>query len=154
MSHLALIVPTLDRLGGAERQVLLLAFGFRKRGWRVSVVALSGNGGGAARKLVAAGVGFQSLEMRKGLADLRGWLRMRRWLQEHAPDVVHAHLPHAAWPARWSRLGTPVPVVIDSIHTSNTGTWGRRMGYRLSNWLPTRVSAVSAGTAQAWLRTS
>jgi glycosyltransferase involved in cell wall biosynthesis len=150
--HLALIVPTLDRLGGAERQVLLLAAGFKSRGWRVSVVTLSGNGVAAARELVAQGISFLSLEMRKGLADPRGWARMHRWLRDEAPDVVHAHLPHAAWLARWSRLGAPVPVLIDSIHTSDTGTWGRRMGYRLSRWLPNRVSAVGAGAAEAWQR--
>lgn len=150
MSHVALMVPTLDRLGGAERQVILLAHGFRKRGWRVSVVTLSGNGAESAAELAAAGVSFLSLEMRKGLADPRGWLRLHRWLRQAAPDIVHAHLPHAAWMARWSRLGAPQPVVIDSIHTSDTGTWARRVGYRFSRWLSHRVSAVSSGAAQAW----
>jgi len=94
MSHVALIVPGLDRIGGAERQVILLAGGLVKRGWRVSVVALSGTGGNAAAELVSAGVDFLSLEMRKGLADPRGWIRFHRWLKQEQPDVVHAHLPH------------------------------------------------------------
>ena len=48
MSHVALVIPGLDRIGGAERQVMLLAKGLRRRDWRVSVVALSRVGSRAA----------------------------------------------------------------------------------------------------------
>ncbi len=152
MSHVALVIPGLDRMGGAERQVMLLARGLRRRGWRVSVVALSGAGGEAARDLEAAGVVFQSLAMCKGLADPRGWVRFHEWLRRERPDVIHAHLPHAAWLARWSRLGATVPAVIDSLHSSFTGTIGRRLGYRVSNWLPDHVTAVSQAVAETHLQ--
>jgi len=151
MSHAAVMIPSLDRVGGAERQAMLLAKGLRKRGWQVSVVALSGRGGPAAEELRNAGVAFESLEMRKGLADPRGWLRLNRWLRRERPDVVHAHLPHAAWMARWSRLATPVPVVIDTLHSSCTGGIGRQLGYRCSQWLSDQVTAVSRATAVSHL---
>ena len=151
MSHVALMIPGLDRIGGAERQVMLLATGLRRRGRQVSVVALSGTGGGAADELTAAGAAFFSLGMRKGLADPRGWIRFHKWLRRASPDVVHAHLPHAAWLARWSRLAAPVPVLVDSLHSSSTGTLGRRLGYRWSNWIPDRVTAVSQAVADAYL---
>ncbi|HET6208073.1 MAG TPA: glycosyltransferase family 4 protein [Terracidiphilus sp.] len=150
MNHVALVLPTVDRVAGAERQVLLLAKGLLRRGWRVTVVALSGSGGDSACELAAAGAAFLSLEMRKGLADPRGWTRFRRWIRHESPDIIHAHLPHAAWMARWMRLFAPTRVVIDSVHTSATGTLGRRLGYRCSNWLPDRVSAVSQGAADAY----
>ncbi len=150
MSHVALLIPTIDRIGGAERQVLLLARGLRRRGWRVTVVALSGSGGAAARELVADSIGFLSLAMRKGLVDPRGWWRFNHWLRRHRPDVVHAHLPHATWFARWSRLFLPGLIVVDTIHTSSTGTLGRRLGYRLSDWLPGAVTAVSHAAAAAY----
>jgi glycosyltransferase involved in cell wall biosynthesis len=152
MNHIALLIPGLDRIGGAERQVMLLAKGLRTRGWRVSVVALSGTGGDAAAELIAADVTFLSLHMRKGLADPRGWMRFNRWLRRERPDVVHAHLPHAAWLARWSRVAAPVRVLVDTLHSSSTGTLGRRFGYRFSNWLPDSVTAVSAAVAQAHLQ--
>jgi glycosyltransferase involved in cell wall biosynthesis len=151
LSHVALIVPGLDRIGGAERQAILLAKGLCRRGWRVSVVALSGAGGDAAAGLIAAGAGFLTLRMRKGLADPRGWIRFHRWLRRERPDVVHAHLPHAAWLARWSRLGAPVRVELDTLHSSSTGTAGRRLGYRWSGWLANRVTAVSHAAAAAHL---
>jgi glycosyltransferase involved in cell wall biosynthesis len=146
-----MIIPGIDRIGGAERQLILLAKGLRKRGWRVSVVALSGTGGDAAADLTAAGITFLTLRMRKGLADPRGWTRFNHWLSQEAPDVVHAHLPHAAWLARWSRLAAPVRVLIDTLHSSHTGSLGRRIGYRLSGWLPDEVTAVSHAVAEAHL---
>lgn len=147
MNHVVQVIPGLDRIGGAERQVILLATGLRRRGWRVSVVALTGSGGAAAGELRAAGVDFLSLGMRKGLADPRGWIRFNSWLRRATPDVVHAHLPHAACLARLSRLGARIPVVVDTLHTSATGPLCRRLGYRLSNFLTDRVTAVSEAAA-------
>ncbi len=143
------VIPGLDRIGGAERQAMLLARGMRQRGWQVSVVALAGSGGDGARELREAGVEFVSLGMRKGLADPRGWLRFNHWLRSTAPDVVHAHLPHAALLARWSRLAAPIPVLVDTLHSSATGTACRRLGYRLSDFLSDRVTAVSEAAACA-----
>jgi glycosyltransferase involved in cell wall biosynthesis len=149
VNHVALVIPGIDRIGGAERQVILLAKGLVKRGWRVTVVALSGTGGTTAGGLLAAGTGFLSLGMRKGLADPRGWIRFHRWLKREKPDVVHAHLPHAAWLARWSRLGAPVCTVVDTLHSSSTGGLGRWIGYCWSNWLTDRVTAVSQAVSKA-----
>lgn len=151
MNHIAIVIPGLNRIAGAERQVMLLAKGLRWRGWRVTVVALSGNGGQAAAELTAAGVEFLTLEMRKGIADPRGWIRFNRWLNRERPQVVHAHLPHAAWLARWSRLGAPVQVLVDTLHSSSTGKLPRRLGYRASTWLPDQVTAVSESVAKAHL---
>lgn len=151
MSHAAIAIPGLDRIGGAERQAMLLAKGLRRRGWQVSVVALSGGGGAAAVELLDCGITFTSLEMRKGLADPRGWIRFHRWLKRERPDVLHAHLPHAAWLCRWSRLAAPVLVVIDTLHSSSTGKSGRRIGYTCSRWLPDHVTAVSQATAASHL---
>jgi glycosyltransferase involved in cell wall biosynthesis len=149
--HVAIAIPGLDRIGGAEQQAILLAKGLRRRGWRVSVVALSGTGGTAAAQLRECGVAFTSLEMRKGIADPRGWIRFQRWLWRERPDVLHAHLPHAAWLCRWSCLAAPVPVVIDTLHSSSTGGSGRRVGYVCSRRLPDHVTAVSRATADSHL---
>jgi glycosyltransferase involved in cell wall biosynthesis len=151
LNHIVFIIPGLNRISGAERQLILLAHGLKLRGWRVSVVALSGTGGSAAADLASAGIAFLTLEMRKGLADPRGWIRFHRWLRKESPDVIHAHLPHAVWLARWSRLAAPVRVLVDTLHSSNTGSIGRRIGYRFSNWLPDEVTAVSHAAANAHL---
>ena len=151
MSHVAVMIPGIDRIAGAEQQALLLAKGLRARDWRVSMVALTGSGGAAAAELRKFGVEFVSLKMRHGLADPGGWLRFHSWLRREQPDVLHAHLPHAAWMARWSRIASSVPVVIDTIHNWNTGTMGRQVGYALSRRLPDRVTAVSRSAAASHL---
>jgi len=149
MSHAAVMIPGLDRIAGAEQQAIQLAKGLRRRGWRVTMVALSGSGDRAAGELRASGVEFITLGMRKGLADLRGWVRLNRWLWREHPSVVHAHLPQAAWLGRWSRAFAPVRALIDTVHTSSTGRMGRRLGYFLSRWWPDQVTAVSRAAARS-----
>lgn len=149
MKKIAIIIPTLDKIGGAENQLLLLANGLKDRGWWVSVVCLSGNASVAANKF--EDINCILLKMKHGLKDPAGWLRFIRWLRHEHPTVVHAHLPHAVWLARWSRLLAPVRVQLDTIHTAATGSWGRRIGYRLSRWLPNRVTAVSQSVAEIYL---
>ncbi len=147
MSHIVVAIPGLDRIAGAERMAMGLAMGLHRRGWRVTMLALSGSGGSAATQLRDAGVDFLTLRMRKGLADPRGWIHFHRWLRRERPELVHAHMPHAAWLARGSRLAASVPVVIDTVHNSYTGGPWRRLFYRCSRWLPDHVTAVSEGAA-------
>lgn len=152
MNHLALLIPGLDHIGGAEQQVLLLARGLHARGWRVSVLALTGTGGKAAKNLTASGIFFHSFHMRKGIADPRGWLALHRWLERERPDLLHAHLPHATWMARWARLASPWLRVIDTLHSASTGPLHRRIGYRISDWLTSQVTAVSDAVATSHLK--
>jgi len=149
--HIAYVIPTVDRIGGAERQLILLAKGIAQKGWQVAVIALSGTGADTLKDLSSHGVHFHSLEMRKGLVDPRGWMRLHRWLASHNPDLVHAHLPHAALLARWSRIASPVRVLVDTIHTPATGDVLRRFAYRMSSHLPDVVTAVSTSAAAPWL---
>jgi len=78
MNHVAFVIPTLDRIAGAERQVILLATSLVKRGWQVSIIALSGTGGAPAVELREAGATFMNLEMRRGLVDPRRWFQFNR----------------------------------------------------------------------------
>ncbi|MFP5235622.1 MAG: glycosyltransferase [Acidobacteriota bacterium] len=151
MSHIAFVIPGLDRIGGAERQVIALAAGLSRRGWTVTTIVLTGDGGAAREALRAMGVDFVSLRMRKGLGDPRGWWRMHGWLRTNRPDVVHAHLPHAIFLARWSRLAAAVPVVVDTVHTSRTAAGGQRLGFRISRFLSDCSTAVSGSAARAWI---
>ena len=151
MKHAALLIPGIERIGGAERQLLLLAHGLRRRGWRVTIIALTGTAGAASRDLECAGIEFLTLRMRKGVADPRGWIRLALWLHRQNPDVVHAHLPHATWMARWMRLLRPGQATIDTLHSSSTGKRTRHIGYRISNWLAGRVTAVSEAVAASHL---
>jgi glycosyltransferase involved in cell wall biosynthesis len=148
MTRIAMMIPTLDAIGGAERQVMLLAMELAACGQQVSVLSLSGSANASTRELEAAGVSWLSLEMRKAWIDPRGWQRYRIWVAAHQPDIIHTHLPHATWFARCIRLLAPVRVQIDTIHTTHTGSRSRRLIYRITHSLTSQVTCVSAAVAR------
>lgn len=148
MTRIAMLIPTIDQIGGAERQVILLAKQLSSRGWQVTLIALSGNGANSTHVLEASGVHFLSLGMRKAWIDSRGWRRYLNWASRNKPEIVHAHLPHASWFARCVRLFSPARVQLDTIHTSNPGSIARRLLYRLTNQLTDCVTCVSNSVAQ------
>jgi glycosyltransferase involved in cell wall biosynthesis len=150
MIRLAYLIPTLDEIGGAERQLLLLAKAFAARGWHVTVIVLSGYGGDAAEELKDCGIFFYSLHMRKAWLDPLGWIRYLAWHAVNRPDIVHAHLPHATFFSRFARLIAPVPVLVDTIHTIHTGTRTRRFLMRRTRSLPSHVTCVANSVAHAY----
>jgi glycosyltransferase involved in cell wall biosynthesis len=91
--------------------------------------------------------------MRKAWIDPRGWLRYVQWISRDRPNIVHAHLPHATWFARCVRPLAPVRVLVDTIHTSSTGTIARQFAYRFTNKLTDRVTCVSKSVAAAAIAT-
>lgn len=147
--HIAMFIPTIAEIGGAERQVILLAKELAARRSRVTIVALSGTEITNAAELAKAGVAYLSLGMRKAWIDPRGWLRYLSWARRNRPDIVHSHLPHATWFARWVRLLEPVRVQIDTLHTSRIGSHSQRFGYRMSAVLNNAVTCVSASVANS-----
>lgn len=87
--------------------------------------------------LASLGIPTFSLGMRLGVPDPRGLARLARLLRRFRPDVVHAQMVHANLLARLSRLVTPLPVVISTIHNENEGVRWRYLAYRLTNLFPT-----------------
>jgi glycosyltransferase involved in cell wall biosynthesis len=151
MRHIVILLPGIDRIGGVERQALIAALSLKQRGWRVSLVTLTGTGSDAAAQLRASGIDFFSLSMRKGVLDPRGWLQFRGWLRENRPDVLHAHLPHASWMARGSRILASVPLQLDTLHTPATGSSLQQWAYRLTSSIPDCVTAVTQGVADTYI---
>ncbi len=152
VKRIALLIPTLAQIGGAERQVILLAQGLAARGWRVTVVALSGQvSDSLSSQFAAAEIEFLALEMRKAWIDPRGWLRFLRWCRLERPAILHAHLPHAAWFARCFRLVHRVPVVLDTLHSTRIGSPRAQWLYRLTSPFADHVTAVSRAGADAAL---
>jgi len=165
--HIAFLIPTLDQIGGAESQVLLLADGLARRGWRVTLVTLSDDPESShpqsfvhdpsdctTKRLSTTGVTRLSLGMRKAWVDPRGWRRYWSWAKSNPPDVVHAHLPHAVWFARFVRLIVPVPLVVETIHTAHATSTGSRILTQQSNWLSNRTTCVSEAVARSVLASS
>lgn len=88
-TRLALIIPTLDR-SGAEKQFTLLATGLPRDEFDVHVALLT-RGGAFEADLAAAGVPATHIGKRFK-CDPRAWWRLRRWLKQLQPDVIHTWL--------------------------------------------------------------
>lgn len=151
---LAFLIPTLDHIGGAERQVLNLAQELASRRWSVTLITLSGSGQAISYQAPSQTLPQQviphlSLQMRKAWIDPRGWLIYLRWHRHTQPEILHAHLPHASLFARFSRLLAPTPVLVDTIHTTATGPLSRRLAYRLTHFLTDRLTCVSRAVQES-----
>jgi len=145
MNSVLFVITSLD-YGGAETQVVSLATEFTNRGWKALLVSLL-EPVAFVEELHSAGVGTESLHMRRGVADPRALSGLARAFRRFRPDVVHSHMVHANLLARLTRVVAPVPYLISTAHSINEGGRLRELAYRFTDRmcdLTTNVS--SAGT--------
>jgi len=138
------VVNTLTH-GGAEIQVSRLAIGMRRRGWRVSVVAMV-QPRALEDQLRAADVEVACLGMRPGVPNPVAILRLSRFIRARSPRVVHSHILHANLLSRVSRLTARMPVLVCTAHSLKEGSRLHELGYRYTDrWadLTTNVSQAA-----------
>src|SRR4051812_22877624 len=80
--------------GGAERMVLHLARRLDRSSFRSVVVSLTGRGT-MGPLIEAAGIPVRTLQLRRGVPDPRGILRLARILREFRPNIMQTWLYHA-----------------------------------------------------------
>jgi glycosyltransferase involved in cell wall biosynthesis len=146
-----LFLSTSMGMGGADSQLLAAAQELRGRGHEVLVVSLTPLGpmGLQARQL---GIPTESLEMRRGIPDPRGLVRLARLVRAWRPDVVHSHMVHANLMARVVRLVAPVPALVSTIHNIYEGGPLRMAAYRLTNGLVDHMTSISEAAADRFIR--
>jgi glycosyltransferase involved in cell wall biosynthesis len=121
-------------IGGAERQMVLLAIGLKALGYEVNV-GLFYCGGVLERELTDRGIPIVDLG-KKGRWDVAGFLlRLARALRAVRPDVVYSFLGTANTVATLVRPFAPRFRLLWSIRASNMDfnhySWASRFGYRL-----------------------
>lgn len=89
MIKLTLLIPTLDR-SGAEKQLMLLATNLSRDEFDVDVMTLDRDGPYAA-PLVAHGIPVTNVGKRRKV-DLSAFRRLRQYLGERQPDILHTWL--------------------------------------------------------------
>jgi glycosyltransferase involved in cell wall biosynthesis len=156
-----LVLTGLD-FGGAETQVIHLAKGFKAGGHGVKMVSLLPLVG-QAQEVQQAGIDLVSLNMRRGFPDPRAAWQLASMIREWKPDVVHAHMIHANFISRMSRLLAPAPVYISTAHNvyeqmvseggqlPRTGGW-RDLGYRYTDWLCDLTTNVSQAGVDRYVK--
>jgi glycosyltransferase involved in cell wall biosynthesis len=90
---------------GGEVHLQQLATGMRRRGHYVGCVVRPASG--LASRLTSAGVPVQTLPLVDWF-EPSGCLRLRRWLQLQAIQILHTHTPRDYYLAAVASLGTPV----------------------------------------------
>ncbi len=113
-SRVLLVIGSLQ-LGGAERQVSLLAIGLARRGCEVVVFALQDRGplaevlhaGGV--RVIAGGYRGASSRLVKGLSLVRAQARLLGLMLRWHPEVVHGFLPLTAFMASIAGRVAAVP---------------------------------------------
>ena len=129
-------------LGGAERQLALLARGLQERGHRV-VVAVFYHGGPYQKELQQAGVRVLSLEKR-GRWDIPGFLwRYSRVLKASRPTVLHAYLGMPNILSLLARLFVPGVRIVWGLRASNMDMKRYDWLQRLSWWIECRLSGYA-----------
>jgi len=142
-----LIVITTLGFGGAETQVVRLASELKRRGWMVGIACLL-KPAAWSEQLEKQGVEVYSLEMKRGVPDLRAILRLRELVKSFRPSIVHSHMVHANLLARITRLICPMPALVCTAHnlkeTSEKGgpTWYKEVLYRLTDFLADRTTII------------
>jgi len=137
-------------MGGADSQLLSAAHLMQSRGHDVIIVSMTPLGpmGLQARKL---GIRTESLEMKRGMPDPRGLVRLARLTRAWRPDVIHSHMVHANLMARALRLIAPVPALVSTIHNIYEGGPLRMAAYRYTNWLVDHLTIVSQAAADRFV---
>jgi len=138
-------------MGGADSQLLSAAQELRRRGHEIFIVSMTPLGpmGLQARKV---GLFTESLDMRRGIPDPRGLMRLARLVRSWRPDVVHSHMVHANLMARALRLLAPVPALVSTIHNIYEGGSLRMAAYRLTNGLVDHMTIVSEAAFERFVR--
>jgi len=136
---------------GAEAQVVELAAGFKKRGWKPRIISMT-KPTAYMDELGKLGIDLLSLEMEKGVPDLRGIWKLKRLLNAFKPDIVHSHMVHANLLARITRIITEIPVLISTAHNINEGGHIRMLLYRWTDFLCDYMTNVSQEAVNRYAR--
>lgn len=144
MRHIAFCITELDD-GGAERALVRVATGLHRRGRRVTVVALSGNGP-LTDRLNDEGIEVTSLGLTKWNAAVALARLVRRWRRDR-PDVVQTFLFHANIFGRIAARLAGVPSVCSGIRVAERRGGVRLLVDRLTDRLVDRHVCVSRSVA-------
>jgi glycosyltransferase involved in cell wall biosynthesis len=146
-----LLLSTSMGMGGADKLILTAARTMQAHGHEVQIVSLTGLGP-MGLEAQALGIPTKSLEMRRGVPDPRGMLRLVSLVRSWRPDVVHSHMVHANLMARVLRLFVRVPALVSTIHNIYEGGRLLMAGYQFSNGLVDHMTIVSEAAAERFVR--
>ncbi|CFV22449.1 glycosyltransferase [Yersinia pseudotuberculosis] len=135
-------------IGGAEKQVVLIANNMLKRGHSVTIISLTGD----ALVNPVDGVIVHNIGMKKKFFSfISTLLKVRGIIKKLNPDIVHSHMYHANIFSRILRFFVRFPVLICTAHNTNEGGRKRMLMYRMTDNLATLSTNVSEEAVKSFL---
>lgn len=135
-------------VGGAEKALVRISTGLKRRGWDVEVVSLRDKGP-LSKLLESEQIPVTALGC-GGFTDVRCWSRLRRVFRQKQPQAVFSFLHQANVYSRLAALGLGVPII------SGIRVADRRRWVILTDRLTSRFSdcyvAVSSAVAETHAR--
>jgi glycosyltransferase involved in cell wall biosynthesis len=145
---IVLLIRSLN-VGGAERQMVLLASGLHQRGYDVRVVMFY-KGGALAAELERAGVRVVSLDKGGRWDIVPFFLRLQREVRAVRPDVLYSFMPGANVVAALLRPLLPGVRIVWGVRASDVDLvrydWLARSASRLESLLSRIPAAVVANS--------
>lgn len=137
-------------LGGAEKQLCLLADEMTQRGHDVLIISLNGE------VIVTPNnknIKIVKLNMRKNFSGLIAAIfKLSKIITNFNPEIVHAHMFHANVIARLAKLITPKKIkLVCTAHSKNEGGLARMLVYRFTDFLCDITTNVSNEALEAFI---
>jgi glycosyltransferase involved in cell wall biosynthesis len=142
--------------GGAEEQVIRLAYAFAARNWETMIVSMVPPSPMPA-DFHEHGIPLVDLGMRRGLPDIQSLFKLSKIIRDFRPDVVHSHMFHANLLARAVRLIQPFPVLVCTLHALTMAGVKRdwtgifEIAHQITDGLAERTTAVCHAAAKYYV---
>jgi glycosyltransferase involved in cell wall biosynthesis len=143
--------------GGAEEQVIRLAYAFQTRNWETMIVSMVPPSPMPA-DFPEHGIPLVDLGMKRGFPDAQSLFKLSRLIRDFQPDVVHSHMFHANLLARAVRLIQPFPVLVCTLHALTMAGVKRdwtgifEFAHQITDGLAERTTTVCHAAAKYYVR--
>ncbi len=146
MLNIVLLSTSLG-MGGADQQVIYLAYALRAKGHTVQVVSLTSLGE-MGLEAQAQGLPIQSLNMTRGVPNISSLVKLINLLRTWQPQILTTFMFHANIMGRIAGFLTRVPVIVSSIRNENFGGKNRDLLMQMTNWMDDVCTTNSKIVAQ------
>ena len=154
--RIVILITTLT-FGGAETQVVRLATELKVRGWKVCVVCMV-KPTAYMSQLDEQHIPVHSLDMKRGVADVRAIFRLASLIRDFRPDIVHCHMFHANLLGRVTRLFCRMPALLCTAHNlketseKDGPTWHKELLYRITDPLADKTTIICNAAFERYVR--
>ncbi len=154
--RIVILITTLT-FGGAETQVVRLATELKTKGWTVRVVCMV-KPTAYMSQLEAQHIPVHSLDMKRGVPDVRAVFRLASLIRDFRPDIMHCHMFHANLLGRVTRLFCRIPALVCTAHNfretseQDGPTWHKELLYRITDHLADKTTIICNAAFERYVR--